>query len=57
MKTEDKHEQRYIQLKHGRTVMAVDLFVIVNPSDWKLHKEKKKKMRENYRRLEKATQC
>ena len=43
MKIEDKYVQRYIQLKHERTDIAVE---IVYPSDWKGLKEEEEKEKE-----------
>ena len=37
--------------------MVGDLFMIVNPSDWKELKEEEEEERQNYQRMEKATQC
>ena len=54
-----KTEQTWTEIhttKHERTEMAGDLFVIVNPSDWKELKEEEEE-RQNYQRMEKATQC
>ena len=39
LKIEDKHRQSCVQPNHGRTEMAGDLYVTIDPSVWKLLKK------------------